>query len=67
MTLSPFSADTGMGVMEVEPERHGERNEILGDLVEAFLVEIDQVHLVNGKRDLLDTEQRQDAGGGASV
>jgi hypothetical protein len=34
---------------------------LLGDRLEARLLEIDQVHLVDGKRDLVDAEQRQDA------
>ena len=40
----------------------GEGREILGDRIEARLVEVDEIHLVDGERDLADAEQRQDAG-----
>ena len=46
----------------VEAEVAGESGKILGDRLEPRLVEIDQIHLVDGKRDLGDAEQRQDAG-----
>ncbi len=46
----------------LELQRLGEAREVGGDGVEARLVEIDEVHLVDGERDLADAEQRQDAG-----
>ena len=46
----------------LEAERRGEAPEVLGDRVEARLIEIDEVHLVDGKRELADAEQRDDAG-----
>ena len=45
-----------------EAERLGEALEILGDRIEARLAEIDEIHLVHGKRELADAEQRDDAG-----
>ena len=46
----------------LEAERGGEGPEVVGNRVEARLTEIDEVHLVDGKRELADAEQRDDAG-----
>src|SRR6516164_666953 len=46
----------------LEAERCSEVGELLGDRLEARLVEIDEIHLVHSERDLLDAEQRKDAG-----
>ena len=46
----------------LEAELGGKGGKILGDRLEPRLIEIDQVHLVDGKRHLADAEQRQDAG-----
>ena len=47
---------------QLEAERLGEAGKLLGDRLEARLVEIDEIHLVDGERDPADAEQRQDAG-----
>ena len=51
-----------MAVTDAKPSWRAKRGKLLGDRLEARLVEIDQIHLVDGKRDLADAEQRQDAG-----
>src|SRR5262245_62874269 len=46
----------------LEAERCSEVGELLGDRLEAYSVEIDEIHLVDSERELLDAEQRKDAG-----
>ena len=51
-----------MQVIDSKPSGAAKRREVLGDRVEARLIEIDEVHLVDGERELADAEQRDDAG-----
>ena len=57
-----FERRNGNGRHQREAELTGEGREILGDRIEARLVEVDEIHLVDGERDPADAEQRQDAG-----
>ena len=41
-------------------ELHRELPEFVAEFVEAFLVEVDQIHLVDGHHDVADTQERRD-------
>ena len=59
--MSPLSAGKRDRRQQLEAEGVGEAGKVLGDGLEARLVEIDEIHLVDGERDAADAEQRQDA------
>ena len=62
MTFSPFSADIGIGVMDLEAEVFGNLQIARDDLVEARAAVVDQVHLVDGQHDVTDAEHVGDVG-----
>ena len=51
----------------LEAELGGKCGKILGDRLEPRLIEIDQIHLVDGERHRADAKQRQDAGMAAGL
>ena len=57
-TLSPCSAEIGTKVRSCDVELHGEGAELLLDLLEALLVPVDEVHLVDAQHEVRDAEQR---------
>ena len=58
MTLSPFSAEIGH---RMDPRVRQDLLEVVDDVVEDLAVEVDQVHLVDGQRELGDPEQLRDS------